>query len=206
MSYKPSLEKFFSIRNSKLAEGQDCVLLAQEDGKYYRVKEYIGLLEKIEPRILGIENIPTVLVKFAGGKTFRIRAYIDTNLEVGCFVSVYGIFTKDAFENLQFTCKGGMVRAFGRLTEAGRVNTKYIYRFGFGELSQISESFRYPSTLSNIEVLEQGMLWTYYGTDIEEIEAKKAEDFIEEDTTLDFSTGDQFSINESNGEVTNMTS
>lgn len=39
MSYKPSLERFFSIRNGKLAEGQDCVLLAQEDGKYYRVKE-----------------------------------------------------------------------------------------------------------------------------------------------------------------------
>lgn len=153
-----------------------------------------------------MENIPTVLVKFAGGKTFRIRAYVDANLEVGCFVSVYGIFTKDAIGKLQFTCKGGMVRAFGRLTEARRVNTQYIYRFGFGELSQVAESCRYPSNLDNIEVLEQDMLWTYYGTDIEEIEGKKVEDFIEEDSTLDFSAGEQFAINQFNGEVTNMTS
>lgn len=89
MSYKPALERFFSIRNGKLAEGLDCVLLAQENSKYYRVKEYIGLLEKIEPKIPEIENLPTVLVKFAGGKTFRIRAYLDPNLEVGCFVSIY---------------------------------------------------------------------------------------------------------------------
>lgn len=99
-----------------------------------------------------------------------------------------------------------MVRAFGRLTEAKRVNTQYIYRFGFVELSQVAESCRYPSNLENIEVLEEGKLWTYYGTDIDEIEEKKAEDFIEEDTTIDFSAGDKFSINQASGEVTNMTS
>lgn len=44
MSYKPSLKNFYQIRDEKLKEGKDTVLLGRKEGRLYRVKEYIGQL------------------------------------------------------------------------------------------------------------------------------------------------------------------
>ena len=44
------------------------------------------------------------------------------------------------------------------------------------------------------EVLEENKLWTYSGTDIEEIENTEEGIFEEEDTTIDFKSGDKFYI------------
>ena len=104
-------------------------------------------------------------------------------------------------DNWKFTCKGGMVRVFGMLQEAGSINTQYVYKFGYAELSKVEESIRYSSNLQNIIELEKDMLWLYIGDDIDSIESRKKDSFKEEDTTVDFSTGGQFSINPVTGEV-----
>jgi hypothetical protein len=191
--YKPSLVDFYRRRNGKLLEGKNTVLLAKDGDKIYRVQEHIGLVVKIYPKLYG-DTIPKLLVRFADGKEYQVRAYLDTNIEENTIVSIYGIFVETSTKELEFICKGGMVRVFGELVDAGRVNTKYVYRFGFGELSKVKKSPRYPSNLEGIEVLEENKLWTYSGTDIEEIENTEEGIFEEEDTTIDFKSGDKFYI------------
>lgn len=198
--YKPSINEFYKRRNENLLNGKDTVLLSKKDGKIYRVQEHIGLVMKIYPNLYG-DSISTLLIRFANGKEVKVRAYIDNNVEENTIVSIYGIFVKNNSNELEFICKGGMVRLFGKLIEAIKVNTKYIYRFGFGELSEVKESPRYPSDLEGIEELEEGKLWIYSGTDIEEIENTDKGIFEEEDTTMDFSSGNKFYINDETGHV-----
>lgn len=197
MSYKPVLLKYCTKRNAKLLEGKDTIILAQKDGKFYQVEEYIGLITKIYPKFSWNSEVPEFEVRFQGGKTYKIRAYLDPKSVENSFASIYGIFTKTLNGDLEFTCKGGMVRIYETLGQAGRVNPKYIYRFGVVHLSRVKESTRYPANLEGIEVLEENMLWTYSSNDLEAIEEKSKDIIEEEDTTIDFNVDNPVFINNS---------
>ena len=197
MSYKPAMIKYCLIRNKKIVEGKDVILLSKKDNKYYEVREHIGLLTKIYPKISWSTEVPEVEIKFQGGKSYRIRAYIDSNIEENCFVSIYGIFTPLMNGKLEFTCKGGMTRVFETLGQAGRVNPKYIYRFGIVQLSKPEISTRYPSTLNDLEILEENILWIYSSKNLEKEQEEWKSIVQEEDTTLDFSGTTTVFINES---------
>lgn len=198
--YKPALVEFAKKRNASLLEQKDIVLLAKQDEKYYRVKEYIGLIVKIYPKTYGTD-IPMVRIRFQDNKEFDVRVYLDNNITENCFVSIYGIIIPSKTGQLEFICKGGMVRTFDTLMQAGKINTKYLYRFGIVELSEVKESIRYSSNLQGIEVLEKDRLWTYSGNDINQLENTKKEVIEEEDFIVDFSTTDEVYINSKDGSI-----
>lgn len=199
--YKPVLEMYFAKRNRNLLEGKDTILLGKVNDKFYRVEEYIALVTNISmPCGIG-PNIPTVTLRFAGGKHYKVMAYVDDNVQKGNFVSIYGSFTENANGDLELTCKGGMIRLYGKLGEAGRVNPKYIYRFGFGELSKVKASQRFPLDLEGINVLEENRLWIYSSNNIDEAEDRIKEMVKEEDTTVDFTHQNYISIPVENEEI-----
>lgn len=198
MSYKPILTKFCSIRNANLAqEGKDTVLLAKKDNKLYKVEEYVGLITKVHSEFTWLTSVPEIDIRFEGGKTFRVRAYLDKNVTELSFVSIYGIFTPKENGELEFTCKCGMVRAFDTLGQAGRINTNYLYRFGIVQLSRATASVRYPIDLKDVKVLEENNLWVYSSKNLEEIEKTFKEKIIEEDSNIDFSANKVIFINNS---------
>lgn len=194
--YKPVLEMYFAKRNRNLLEGKDTILLGKVNDKFYRVQEYIGLVTNISMPVGIGPDIPTVTLRFAGGKQYKVNAYVDNNIQKGNFVSIYATFTENSNGELALTCRGGMTRLYGKLGEAGRVNPKYIYRFGFGELSSVRVSQRFPLELDGIEVLEENKLWIYSSNNIEEAEEKIKEMVEEEDTTVDFSQQEYVTIPE----------
>lgn len=192
--YKPVLESYFAKRNRNLLEGKDTILLGKVNDKFYRVQEYIGLVTNISMPVGIGPDIPTVTLRFAGGKQYKVNAYVDNNIQKGNFVSIYGSFNENDNGDLEFTCRCGMTRLFGKLGEAGRVNPKYIYRFGFGELSKVKKSQRFPIDLEGIEVLEENRLWTYSSNNIEGEVEKIKEMVEEEDTTVDLTQQHYVSI------------
>jgi len=59
-------------------------------------------------------------------------------------------------------------------------------------------SKRYSNTLTGIEELEKDKLWIYSSTNINEIESTSVDYFETEDSTIDFSQGNEFYINNCN--------
>ena len=197
MSLKPSIETIFRKRNANLLEGRDTVLLAKHQDKFYRVTEYIGLIVKIYPKNTYGSDIPRMIIRFFNGEELLVRAYLDYNVTENSIVSIYGIIVENNGQK-EFVCKGGLVRAFGKLSEAGKVDIRRIYRFGYGELSEATLSKRYSNTLTGIEELEKDKLWIYSSTNINEIESTSVDYFETEDSTIDFSQGNEFYINNCN--------
>ena len=195
MGYKPIMTKFCLERNKNLIMGRDTVLLAKNNDNYYEVREYIGLLTKIYPESSWSSKVPEVEIRFQGGKSFRIRVYVDSNIVKNSFVSIYGIFTKLDNGELEFTCKGGMIRAFDMLGQAVRVNPRHISWFGLLQLSKVEISTRYPSNLEGIEVLEENILWIYSSKNLEKEQEEWKAIFEEEDSTIDFSGNTTVFIN-----------
>lgn len=198
---KPNLIRFAQKRNGNILKQKDTVLLAKHEEKYYRVQEYIGLIVKIYPKMTYSSEIPLVRVRFQNSQEFDINAYLDNDITENCFVSIYGIVVPEKDNQLKFLCKGGMVRAYDTIMQAGRVNTKNLSRFGILELSEIKESARYSSNLTGIEVLEKNRLWIYSGTNIKEAEENSRVMIEEEDFTIDVSKGQNFFINSQDGSV-----
>lgn len=186
MAYKPIMTKFCLERNKNLIMGKDTVLLAQHNGKYYEVGEHICLLTKIYPKSSWSSEVPEVELRFQSGKSYRTRAYIDANIVKNSFVSIYGIFTPLENGELEFTCKGGMIRAFDMLGQAVRVNPRHILRFGLLQLSKAVISTRYPSNLKGIEILEENMLWIYSSKNLEKEQQEWKTILEEEESTIDF--------------------
>ena len=186
MSYKPVLLKYCEKRNKNFLEGKDTILLAQKGEEFFEVKEYIGLITKIYPKYYWSGEISEVKIRFLNCKEYKVRVYLDKNIHLNDFVSIFGIFTKNENGDLELTCKGGMVQAFETLGQAGRVNSKYLYRFGIVQLSEAKESKKFPKMLEEIEVLENNMLWTLSSDNLELLE-KNCEKLLEEEKNiLDF--------------------
>lgn len=170
MAYKPILKEYCRRRNRDLLEEKDIVLLAKKDNYFYRVEEHIAMITKIYPKYLYGNDVPALEVMFAGRQRCTIRAYVDPKIQEYDFVSIYGIFTKNAITgNLEFYCKGGMVKIYENIPTSKDVKLEYVHRVGFAELSRPKESEKYPLSLEGIEDLETNNLWTYSSKNIRNI-------------------------------------
>ncbi len=168
---KPILDKFFQYRNVVSKNGLDIVLLTKGyDNKYYRVKEYIGQVVSIQSG-KGFNGMDKIEVKFLNNEKYQTETYLDSNIREGDIISIYGIFTKNGTK-LELQCKGGSIRVFNKFSEAGRIDTNKIYRFGYAELSNVEPSTEYNVGEENIKELEKNRLWFYVGNDITDIENK----------------------------------
>lgn len=170
---KPSLEQFFKYRNVLLGKGLDISLLAKgKDNQYYRVKEYIvQVISILEGK--GWNGMDKVKVKFFNNELYDTETYLDNDIREGDIISIYGIITKSEISSVpELQCKGGTIRVYNRFSEAGRIDTTKIYKFGYAELSVAELSTKYMIEENKIKVLEDNRLWMYIGNDIHEIENK----------------------------------
>lgn len=193
---KPILDKFFQYRNVVAKNGLDIVLLTKGyNSKYYRVKEYIGQVVSIQSG-KGFNGMDKIEIKFLNNERYQTETYLDNNIREGDIISIYGIFIKDGTK-LQLQCKGGSIRVFNKFSEAGRIDTNKIYKFGYAELSNIEPSVEYNVGEENIKELEPNRLWFYVGNDIKDIEDKaKLTEQEEKNGIIDTTTTSSFCVPE----------
>ena len=109
------VEKFGESLENSLINGKEMVLLAKVKGSttYYRVKEYVCFLRKIEICKQKSE-MKTLKIIFASGVELSTGAYIDETIKENSFVSIVGYINKYNDE-LQFRCKAGVERVFAHI-------------------------------------------------------------------------------------------
>ena len=195
---KPILEKFFKIRTLILSKGLDAVLLFKDyDGRLYRVKEYVGQVIDIRKRN-NFNSIDTVKVKFLNNEIYETATYLDNDINIGNLISIYGIVVRNS-DHLELQCKCGSIRIYQKFAEAGRIDTKKFYKFGYSELSVIEPSSVYDVPLDRLQVLEQNKLWVYIGSDIKAIEDRGKKIIQEEENGIkDVSKEQTFFVKDAN--------
>ena len=188
MSYKPVLVKYCAIKNKNILEGKETILLGKCYDDYYEVSEYIGLIKEIGPKYKGDDGMVEAKILFRNQEIYKVRVYVDDNIHLNTFVSIYGSFCKSSnSEQLELICKGGMVRAFEALGQAGRVNTNKLYRFGIAQLSEAKESKKFPKNIPGIEVLEENRLWILSTNNLKELEQNREKLLEDDKNTVDLS-------------------
>lgn len=193
---KPILGKYFLMRNNALREGYDTALLTKgQDGKYYRVKEYIVQVVSIWDQI-GWNGMDRVKVRLFNNENYITETYLDDNIREGDIISIYGIFIQKG-EQLELQCKAGSIRAFNKFSEAGRIETSKIYKFGYAELSVAEPSIPYETNTEKIQELEKDRLWIYVGNDIKSIEEQyKHKKEEEKNGIIDTTTATSFYVDD----------
>lgn len=195
---KPILEKFFNYRTQILNKEFDTVLLAKDyDGKLYRVKEYNGQVVDIRKRN-NFNSMDKVKVKFFNNEIYETSTYLDDDINIGDLISIYGIVVRNS-DHLELQCKCGSIRIYQKFAEAGRIDTKKFYKFGYSELSVIEPSSVYDVPLDRLQVLEQNKLWVYIGSDIKAIEDRGKKIIQEEENgIIDVSKEQTFFVKDTN--------
>lgn len=197
MSYKPSLLKYSAIRNKNFISGKDTILLAKCYDDLYEVKEYIGLLREIGPKYYGDNGIVEVKIQFMNNEIYKTKVYLDSNITINSFVSIYGVFVETPTGEQELVCRGGMVKAHETLKQAGNVNTKYLYRFGIVQLSEVEKSLKFPKNVEGIEIVEEGKLWAFGSNNLKEFKQNIGKMLEEEKTMINLSQQNNFiSIND----------
>lgn len=195
---KPTLEKFFDYKAQILNKGLDAVLLSKDyDGQLYRVKEYVGQVVDIRRRN-NFNSMDIIKVKFFNNEIYETATYLDDDINIGNLISIYGIVVRNR-GNLEVQCKCGCIRSYQKFAEAGRINTKKFYKFGYSELSVIEPSSMYDVPLEKLQVLELNRLWVYTGADIKAIEDRTKKIIQEEENgIIDVSKEQTFFVKDTN--------
>lgn len=180
---KPKLKEFFNYRTQILNKGLDAVLLAKDyDGRLYRVKEYVGQVIKIQ-KGNNFNPIDKVTVKFFNNELYETATYLDNNISIGDLICIYGIVVRSNGK-LEIQCKCGSIRLYKDFIEAGKIDTKKFYKFGYSELSMIEPSIIYDIPVERLQVLEKNKIWVYTGNDIKQIEDSSKKIIQEEENGI----------------------